>query len=249
MKKTTIVLCLFLSFSLTHAQRRISFGIELGVNTSDLPYSQTKHIEKSSSASIAIYRSVISPKVGFWSKLELGQNLYSNLGFHYFKTGYNNYENTIGYSKLYNTTYTSDEWKSLNIHKLSIPISLGYQAHVANTRVYFGIGYKKQVHLAGFYKSSYMYQDQNPDKNFEQNEYYNFFDKNNKFYQIRRWNAGVFLECGFIFNDKIGIDLSYGINHELYFSGSQYLDYMSVYNIDNKDISISIKYALNKHSK
>jgi hypothetical protein len=218
----------------------------LGVNSANIPFTKTTKKETSIYSHKNIHKSVISPRIGLWLKLELSRKLYFNLGFQYFKTGFGETDNVNNKSYSYTSAYSRDEKQTLNIHKLSAPISIGYTTKIANKKVHLGAGYKRQFHLSAFYKTHSADQYLDLPKTIEKSKNYNLLNKSDNYYQIKRWNDGFFIECGIQFNDKIGVELNYGINNNLDFLGSHGGDVAGGDYIDNKDISICFKYMLNR---
>lgn len=248
MKNLIFTLLMMISISNLHAQKKFTWGLELGVNASNIPFKKTTKKESSNYSYKNIHKSVISPRIGLWSKMELTRKLYFNLGIQYFKTGYSETDDATNKAFL-TGSYLSYEEQTIHIHKLSAPISIGYKTKIANKKIYFGAGYKRQYHLSAFYNTYMKDQYSGPPYTVEKNKNYNLLNKSDNYYQIKRWNDGFFFECGFCFNNKIGLELNYGINNNLDFLGNQGGDVAGGDFIDNKDISICFKYTLNMKKK
>jgi hypothetical protein len=245
MKKNILTLFLFITFVSVYAQRKISFGLELGVNASTSPSKEIYVDEKQNYLNMSTVRPVISPKLGIWSRGEFGKHLYVNLGLQFNQVGYNYLYSYHGYDQTHQTEHYTRYKKNLVINKLSAPLTIGYQTKIGKSTFYLGMGYKKQYHLGGEYKIFYL---SNSDPMLSEGGHFNskLFDNNG--YRVRRWNSGLQAEIGLNVSNKISFEINYGLNK-----------YLSIYNqyqwegrdnyMDSHELSINFKYKLQQHVK
>lgn len=230
----------FLIIQSAHAQVNLSFGAEIGLNSSGLPYFDKYEIENRKDLVKIKSIPILSPKVGVWTEIKLGKHLYTKVGVQHFKIGYKYHYHRDGNDLLYGGTYTSDIWETLSIDRVSFPISLGYDFTIKTRRLRAGIGYKFNYHIKGIYREQNLYIKENELPAIDRDETFNIFDKNQFSIVADKSNRGLLLEFGINLKEKLNLECSYAVNGIITFGNP----FEPFYYYENSDFSIVLKYSI-----
>jgi hypothetical protein len=118
------------------AQSSYLFGIELGISISQFP-DNSRWDEISRSGTIEI-NPLISPLLGISKDWTFVKHIQISCGLQYQRSGYRKYEYTKYTWPVFNIYY--ETWRTIKIHKICAPISLGYKFKVNKVipQIYFG---------------------------------------------------------------------------------------------------------------
>lgn len=242
-KKIFLTITFLTIIQVAFSQVKFSLGCELGANSSGIPTTHKRIIATRNDLVKETNRPIISPKIGLWTKMELGKHFYSNIGIQYLKVGNKYHHHKDGNDLLYNETYTFDEWKNHRFNKISIPLSLGYNFRIKNGKFYSGIGYRLNYYTKGELTNKVLFVEKNHPSNIDRNETLNPFDKNQYSVTANKWNSGLFLEVGTYITKKINLEIGYTINQNITY-GNIYGWEGNFESYNNNDISMTLKYSL-----
>jgi len=138
MKSWMLIICFsLLNLSQTSIAQNVSiFGLELGISFSQFPTkSEWDEIAKSGTIEI---NPLISPLIGISKEWIIFKHLQITFGAQYQMSGDREYKFTKYTWPVINDYY--ENWESIKIHKLSIPITLGYTFKINKIKpsIYFG---------------------------------------------------------------------------------------------------------------
>lgn len=142
------------------AQNVSIVGLELGISFSQFPdYSNWDEIAKSGKIDI---NPLISPLLGISKDWTIFKNLQITCGAQYQMSGYRKYEFTK-YTWPVDIEY-SENWEKIKIHKLCVPIVLGYKFKVnkVSPSIYIGARSNYILYANRYYKRHVHYEPDRP---------------------------------------------------------------------------------------
>ena len=248
-KLTAIIFFLVVSVScqIAHAQLKISFGTELGINSSGLPESNFEVGRNYWNSYNSTTKPVVSPVFGIWIKTKFKEHFFINLGAQHYQVGYYYENHTVNFDALYpGHSYNNDEWRHLLTQKLSIPLSVGYDFKIRKMKLGLFVGFSKNYMLnASYYDNERMIKNYHPIENYIE-EHFSFpFDKSNYEFASKRWSCNKLIGVNAYVSKKINLSFCY--------SGIQYFEFGNLYggdfgyinHFDFREYKLTIKYSFN----
>jgi hypothetical protein len=241
-KELFLTLTFLIIINLAFSQTKISFGGELGVNSSGIPSIKNQTIANDNY--FEKNKPLIRPKIGIWTKAELGKHFYSNLSVQYLTVGNKYHSHSEVSNLLNNETNIFDYWEDQSFNKISLPLSLGYNFRIKKRKLFFGTGFRLNYYTKGELSVKWQLSD-NLITYPIRNETLNPFNRS-QFVTPRR-NVGLFLEIGMYITEKVNIEIGYTA-----FQGFQYSKFSMLTSYEwegsfffrSNDFSMSLKYSL-----
>jgi hypothetical protein len=216
----------FGTFSQGFSQIRIESQLEAGLNCSGLPYLNKRYLP------------VVSPVLGYWTKIKFGNRFSYMLGVQYLKVGEKAYEHTDRVNEYHN--YTSEQWKSISFQKVSVPLTIGYDFKVNGKAATVYLGIKRNYFLNGKIKERSKFNDRNnPENNSDITNFDDPFREGTFIYPARRWNKGFFIGYAVALGKRTNLNLNYSM-----FQYSHYNRGCYGYSYSNNDLTLSLKYRI-----
>jgi Outer membrane protein beta-barrel domain len=157
----------FLVFSqIGFAQTVSSFGLEVGISFSQFPRHEVNDFINNGFQKIKI-NPLIGPLIGISKNWILSKYFHLTSGLQYQMAGRRYHY----YTRSQNIYDKSDEWKNLTIHKICLPLALGYIFRVGKTKPSIYLGVRPNIWLSAKVLNKY----QGYDSHIEIRE--NLFDK------------------------------------------------------------------------
>jgi hypothetical protein len=198
-----------LSISFSFAQKRFSYGAELGVNYAGLPYVRKTFDTEKNETSIDKYSPVTSPTGGFWAKYYFGKHFFSNIAVQYTRIGETIYSH-LDRDQITPSTHITETWYHLEMQRfqrVSMPISFGYQFRIQKRKFEVSLGYKQNYFINGSHTQESVYINNGKAGSYKYEE--------NPFKRLgtaKRWTSGAFTGFGMNLTPRINLGLNYGIN-------------------------------------
>ncbi len=232
LKKIFVHLILFLGICpYSFTQNLISAQIEAGVNVSGIPdiSENFRYIPK------------VSPVLGYWTQLNMGNRFSLNIGAQYLKVGYSSYDKNHRENEFLN--YTSEDWESYTLTKISVPLNVAYHFKIRTRESAFFVGVKRNYFLKGDIESRSRFIDHN-DASRNSDELYRDdpFKKGVFINSMSRMNNGLVMGFSTAIKEQLGLNFIYSMRQESIYSrgcsGNIY---------SNNDLTLSLRYTLNRH--
>lgn len=232
MKKIVVHLILFLGICpYSFTQNPVSAQIEVGVNVSGIPdFSEN-----------LIYMPKVSPVLGYWTQLKMGNRFSLNMGAQFLKVGYNSYHKNHRENEFLN--YTSEDWESYSLTKISVPLNVAYHFKIRTSESAFFVGVKRNYFLKGEIESRSRFVDHN-DASRNSDELYRDdpFKKGVFMNSMSRMNNGLVMGFSTAIKEPLSLNFIYSMRQE-----SSYSRGCSGNIYSKNDLTLSLRYTLNRH--
>lgn len=234
-----------------NSQNKIIPSIEIGISISQFPSKNATVTWQISDSTETKTNPLIGPVIGFSTMFHLSKNIYSMLGLNYQISG----TKTYSYShwidpNIYPSSYFKN-WQNLKIHKICVPITLGYEFNLKKMSPIVLLGINPNLVLsAKLYEKSFHSQWTEPIETTT-----NLLSKKVDYQPPKR----IIYQLIFGFMIPIGqntkVSLSYSLGHNYYINtywvrgNYSRVPYDVKTSIKSSDYILSIQYDLIKHEK
>jgi|WetSurMetagenome_2_1015567.scaffolds.fasta_scaffold00276_20 hypothetical protein len=207
-----ILFLLLISSQSGISQSKSPFGFELGVTFSQFKMENTDY--QSWETLTTEINPVISPLITISKYWLLTKHLQIITGLQYQMAGNRSYS----YSDYTATTSYSEEWGTLKMHKLCLPLTFGYLFNSGKLKPFLYLGVRPNILLSGHIYSKYhgviAYPDRNENIDYENEQ--NIFEKNEFFIPPKRIFNQFSVGLSTSINQHIRINLNYNLGHNYY---------------------------------
>ena len=226
------------------AQKTSLIGLELGISFSQFPdNSNWDETDRSGTSEI---HPLISPLVGISKDWPVSKHIQISGGVQYQMSGNSKYEYTIYTWPIINEYY--EEWSTIKIHKICVPVALGYKFKVnkVNPFIYFGIRPNFMIY-ASEYRKIHVHNEPDRPSTVPQDVYseekMNFLKYSHIYYNppkrlFIQFCTGVSTAIG----QKVRINISYNLGHNSYSWDYGYGDASTV--LPGSDYVVSLQYNI-----
>lgn len=233
------------------SQNKIIPSVEVGFSFSQFPSKSTVVTQQISDSTVTKTNPLISPLIGISTKFQLTKCFKIILGFNYQFTGTKTYSYSQGTdSHFYPVSYVKD-WLDLKIHKVCVPIVLGFEFNYKKIRPMIFVGTKPNFIIsAKLHEKSFNSQWTEPIET-TTDLFSERIDYKPPKRIINQLSFGFMIPIG----QNLKVNLSYNQGHNYYTNTSWYQGNHSRRPYDVKtsikisDYILSIQYELTKHEK
>jgi hypothetical protein len=229
------------------SQSKSQVGIELGIAFSQ--FKTGNEISQYGETTTTTIKPVISPLIGISKDWPLTKHLRIITGLQFQMTGKRSY--TYTYFPM--TASYSKEWQTIKMHKLCLPVLLGYEFRIGNFKPSLYLGLRPNILLAGstYWKFHEIVVLSPGDENsIDFNESQNVFEKNEYYIPPKRIFNQFCVGLSMSINQNFKININYNMGHNYYTSIFVEHGNYSTYSwrekisIPSSDCVISINYFL-----
>jgi hypothetical protein len=230
------------------SQSKSGIGLELGIAFSQF---RTKNVvSQYGETTTTTINPVISPLIAVSKGWPLTKHLQIITGLQYQMSGKRSYS----YTDYTATTSYMEEWETLKMHKLCLPLTLGYFFKSGNFQPFLYLGIRPNIILLGNIYSRFheiVVLSAENENTIDYNDKRNIFEKNEYFVPPKRIFNQVSAGVSFSIKQHININFSYNYGHNYYKSIFVNRGNHSTYSWSEKtsipacDYIISVKYVLN----
>lgn len=209
-KRNILIFSIFLlTISFSFAQKKFSYGVELGINYAGFPYVRKTFDTERNESSIDKYSPITSLTGGLWGRYFFSKHFFSNVAVQYARIGGVSYSHSDRDQITTSThiIYTCDDWESQKFQRVSLPISFGYQFLIQKRKFDVSLGYKQNYFINGSHTRELIDLDSGEGGSYKYEE--------NPFKMMgaaKRWTSGAFTSFGMNLTPKINLGFNYGIN-------------------------------------
>jgi hypothetical protein len=230
------------------SQSKSTVGIELGIAFSQ--FKTGNDISQYGEIANTTIKPVFSPLIGVSKDWQLTKHLRIITGLQYLMTGKRSY--TYTYYPV-SASY-SQEWETIKLHKLSLPVALGYEFKLGNFQPFLYLGLRPNILLAGSKYSKFheiVVLSPGDENSIDFNDRQNVFEKNEYYIPPKRIFLQYCLGLSTSISRHLKININYNIGHNYYTNIIVVRGNYSTYSwrekisIPSSDYLISIKYILN----
>jgi hypothetical protein len=250
--KLLVLLIIFLTFQFIGlSQTTSSFGLEAGITFSQ--FSDENIVDDSWETRTTEINPIVSTLIGISKSWLNSKHFQFTSGLQYHLAGNKSYTITDPNA----TDSYSEEWNTLKMSKLCVPLTLGYLFRIGKLQSSINLGVRPNIILSGnmsyIYHSTIAYEDRIEDNVYEYEQ--NLFEENDYYIPPKR----IFNQFSFGLSTSIGqhfaVNLTYSFGHNYYTSIFVQRGNYSTYtwsentSIPGSDFVICIQYYFNRLEK
>lgn len=243
-----IILLVLIPSQIVIPQSKSTVGIELGIAFSQ--FKTGNDISQYGETVTTTIKPVISPLISVSKDWPLAKHLKIITGLQYQMTGKRSYVYTY---YPFSASY-SREWETIKMHKLCLPVSLGYEFKIGNFQPFLYLGLRPNILLAGSTYSKFheiVILSPGDQNSIDYNEEQNLFNKNEYYIPPKRifiqYSIGLSTSISRHFKININYNRGYNYYTSIFVEHGNYSTYSwrEKFSIPSSDYVISIKYILN----
>lgn len=223
------------------AQVALNYGVELGIAFSQLPKTNSYNIKIRNDKVTEKTAPLLSPLIGLTSELRIKKHLYFAVGLQYQKSGQRYHYHRDGNDLLYGGTYRSDTWENLTIHKICLPISIGYSFKLWKLKPTLFIGFRPCNFLAGKHYTKNKFDHDISSKDITNENVFNPLAVNETGYRnIQRNQNQLSVGVNTLINQHLKFSVSFHSGAQLYYAENSTSCFG--YSLHNNDCVVSMAY-------
>ncbi len=245
----TYILLFFVTLSfISYAQIQISYGPEVGINSSGIPQFDSYTNSERNSVFKGSFLPLVLPKVGGFISLQAGNHFFIASGINYRIVGKRNHTNQEEDNPFTGIYYSSDNYYQQTFHVISSPALIGYNFMIGNSSFQIFAGYVFNYFATGKHYELSIYEEENvPTLRLETN--FNPLDENEIAVPAQRWNDQITLGIGMNITEKLNLTINGLTGRRIEYAENILYGWCATgwgNYYDNSDISILLRYNLNK---